>query len=234
MNSILDGFVRAFSLIITLDPELLNILFMSLRVSGSALIIASVLGVSVGAVAGLRRFTCRDTLVTVLHALMGLPSVLVGLMLYLILSRSGPLGFMALLYAPPAMIIAQTVLAFPIIASLSHAAIVSVDPIIRQTAQTLGATPFQVTKAVVHEARFGIMSAAVAGFGRAISEVGAVLIVGGNIAGYTRVMTTTIAMETDKGNFELALAVGIILLAVSFCINLALYRIQRRTAVGRA
>jgi tungstate transport system permease protein len=234
MDSILDGFIKAFSLITRLDQELFGILWMSFKVSGSALIIASVLGIAVGAITGLRRFAGRNALISVLHAFMGLPSVLVGLFLYLVLSRSGPLGFLALLYTPPAMILAQVVLAFPIIASLSHAAIVSVDPIIQQTAQTLGATRFQVTSAVLHEARFGIMSAAVAGFGRAISEVGAVLIVGGNIAGFTRVMTTTIALETDKGNFELAMAVGIILLAISICLNMALYHFQRKTASGRA
>jgi len=233
MDSIYEGFVKAFNLIITLDPELLNILFMSLRVSGSALIIAALLGVAAGAVTALRTFPLRDSMISFLHACMGLPSVLVGLLLYLILSRSGPLGFMALLYTPSAMILAQIILAFPIIASLSHSAITAVDPLIRQTARTLGATPLQETAAVVHEARFGIFSAAIAGFGRAISEVGAVLLVGGNIAGFTRVMTTTIALETDKGNFELAMAIGIILLAVSLTINIALYRIQRRTAVGR-
>jgi tungstate transport system permease protein len=233
MESIHEGFIKAFYLIIALDPELLNILFMSLRISGSALIIAAILGIIVGAITALRTFRFRDSLISVLHACMGLPSVLVGLLLYLILSRSGPLGFLALLYTPSAMIIAQVVLAFPIIASLSHSAITAVDPLIRQTARTLGATPLQETAAVVHEARFGIFSAAIAGFGRAISEVGAVLLVGGNIAGFTRVMTTTIALETDKGNFELAMAIGIILLAVSLTINIALYRIQRRTAVGR-
>jgi tungstate transport system permease protein len=234
MDSIWEGFARAVALIWSLDGELLAILMMSLKVSGSALVIASVLGISMGTLTALRRFPFRDTLITVLHSCMGLPSVLVGLLLYLILSRSGPLGFMALLYTPSAMIIAQVILAFPIIASLSHSAVVSVDPLIRQTARTLGATPFQAAKAVVHEARFGIMSAMVAGFGRAISEVGAVLIVGGNIAGFTRVMTTTIALETDKGNFALALAIGIILLSVSVCINLAFYRIQRRTTVGKS
>jgi tungstate transport system permease protein len=233
MDSIWEGFARAIALIWALDRELLEILLMSLRVSGSALVIASIFGISVGALTALGRFPFRDTIVAVLNACMGLPSVLVGLLLYLILSRSGPLGFLALLYTPHAMTLAQVILAFPIIASLSHSAIVGVDPVIRQTARTLGATPYQAAKAVVHEARYGIMSAAVAGFGRAISEVGAVLIVGGNIAGFTRVMTTTIALETDKGNFELALAIGIILLTVSICLNLALYRIQRRTIVGR-
>ena len=126
------------------------------------------------------------------------------------------------------MVIAQTILAVPIVTALSHAAIIKVDPIIKQAALTLGATPLQASIAVVKEARYGIMSAVIAGFGRVMAEVGAILIVGGNIANYTRVMTTTIALETDKGNFELALALGIILLIISFAINIGLYVIQKR------
>jgi tungstate transport system permease protein len=130
------------------------------------------------------------------------------------------------------MIVAQSILAFPIVGALCHAAIAGVDPIIRQAARTLGATPLQVSLTVVREARYGIMSAIIAAFGRVMAEVGAILIVGGNIAGYTRVMTTTIALETDKGNFELALALGIILLAISLMINTALHIIQKKGMVG--
>ena len=163
---------------------------------------------------------------------MGLPPVVVGLFLYLILSRSGPLGFMGLLYTPWAMVLAQTILAFPIVASLCHAAIVGVNPLIREAARTLGATPIQVSIAVIREARFGILSGIIAALGRVLAEVGAILMVGGNIAGYTRVMTTTIALETDKGNFELALALGIILLSISLLINFALRLIQKRGDLG--
>jgi tungstate transport system permease protein len=131
------------------------------------------------------------------------------------------------------MVTAQGILAFPIVASLCHSAIVSVDPVIRQASRTLGATPFQITLTVINEARYGIMSGIIAAFGRVMAEVGAILIVGGNIAGYTRVMTTTIALETDKGNFELALALGIILLTISLIINMALYLIQKKGMVGR-
>jgi tungstate transport system permease protein len=162
---------------------------------------------------------------------MGLPPVVVGLFLYLILSRQGPLGFLALLYSPYAMILAQTILAFPIVAALSHAAIIKVDPVLKQAAATLGATRTQIAIAIVKEARYGIMSAVVAALGRVMAEVGAILIVGGNIAGYTRVMTTTIALETDKGNFELAIALGIILLFISCGINMVLYLIQRKGVV---
>jgi tungstate transport system permease protein len=154
--------------------------------------------------------------------------VVVGLFLYLILSRSGPLGFLALLYTPLAMIVAQTILAFPIVSSLSHSAIVNVSPVIRQAAISLGATPFQAAMTIIREARYGIMSGVIAGLGRVMAEVGAILIVGGNIAGVTRVMTTTIALETDKGNFELALALGIILLAISLVINFLLHWVQKK------
>jgi tungstate transport system permease protein len=162
---------------------------------------------------------------------MGLPPVVVGLFVYLLLSRKGPLGFMGLLYSPTAMIVAQTILALPIVTALCHSAIRNVDPIIRQAARTLGATSGQETLAVIREARYGILSAVIAAFGRVMAEVGAILIVGGNIAGYTRVMTTTIALETDKGNFELALALGIILLTISFVINAALHGVQKRGSV---
>ena len=157
--------------------------------------------------------------------------MVVGLFVYLLLSRKGPLGFMGLLYSPSAMIIAQTILAAPIVTALCQSAIVNVDPIIRQAARTLGATPRQVTITIIAEARYGILSAIIAAFGRVMAEVGSILIVGGNIAGYTRVMTTTIALETDKGNFELALALGIILLAISFSINFILHAIQKKGTI---
>jgi len=168
-----------------------------------------------------------------MNTFMGLPPVVAGLVLYLILSRSGPLGFMSLLYTTSAMIIAQSILATPIVASLSHSAIVGVDPIVRQASITLGATPFQSSLTIINEARYGIMAGIIAALGRAMAEVGAVLMVGGNIAGYTRVMTTTIALETDKGNFELALALGIILLFLSLLINIILHSVQRKGAVKR-
>ena len=163
---------------------------------------------------------------------MGLPPVVVGLFVYLLLSRSGPLGFMGLLYTPSAMIAAQTILALPIVASLCHSAIVTVDPIIGQAAITLGATPYQKAITIINEARYGILSGIIAGFGRVMAEVGAILIVGGNIAGYTRVMTTTIALETDKGNFELALALGIILLTLSLIINVVLHLFQKKGMIS--
>ena len=228
VSSILEGFGKAFSLILHLDAELLTIIVLSLKVSGSALVIATLLGLPLSALFGFKRFPLKGVMISVLNTCMGLPPVVVGLFVYLLLSRSGPLGFMALLYTPTAMIVAQCILAFPIVTSLSHSAIISIDPIIQQASRTLGATPFQASLTIIREARYGIMSAVIAAFGRVMAEVGAILIVGGNIAGFTRVMTTTIALETDKGNFELALALGIILLGISLLINLVLYVVQRR------
>ena len=231
MNSILESFSKAISLILHLDAELLGIIVLSLKVSGTALVVAALFGLPLSVLLGFRKFPFKGVVISMLNTFMGLPPVVVGLFVYLLLSRSGPLGFLALLYTPSAMIIAQSILAFPIVTSLSHSAIVAVDPIIKQASMTLGATPFQVSLAVVREARYGIMSAIIAAFGRVMAEVGAILIVGGNIAGFTRVMTTTIALETDKGNFELALALGIILLGISLFVNFALHFVQQRGAV---
>jgi len=208
--------------------ELWGIVWLSLWVSGAALMLATVIALPLAALLALQRFPGRDAVINTLHTCMGLPPVVVGLFLYLLLSRQGLLGFLSLLYTPAAMVLAQTILAWPIVASLAHAAIVNVDPVIRQAAMTLGATPRQQAVTIIKEARYGIISAIMAGFGRANAEVGAVLIVGGNIAGYTRVMTTTIALETDKGNFELGIVLGIILLALALLANLALRRLQRR------
>jgi tungstate transport system permease protein len=218
-------------LIIHLDRTLFGIIILSLKVSGSALIISTAIGLPAGALLGLKRFPGRDLAISSMNTLMGLPPVVVGLFVYLLLSRKGPLGFMGLLYSPTAMVVAQTILALPIVTALCHSAIVNIDPIIRLSARTLGATPGQETVAVIREARYGILSAVIAAFGRVMAEVGAILIVGGNIAGYTRVMTTTIALETDKGNFELALALGIILLMISFTINALLHFVQRKGTV---
>lgn len=231
MDSITEGFRKAFILILNIDSELLSIIFLSLKVSGLALIIATASGLPIGTFMGLKRFPLRGIFISLMNTFMGLPPVVVGLFLYLVLSRSGPLGFMSLLYTPSAMVIAQGVIAFPIVAAISHSAVVNVNPVIKQAATTLGATPLQTTITIIKEASYGIMSGVIAAFGRVMSEVGAILIVGGNIAGYTRVMTTTIALETDRGNFELALALGIILLIISLSVNTLLHIIQKRGEV---
>ncbi|BCB96754.1 tungstate ABC transporter permease [Dissulfurispira thermophila] len=232
MHSIFLGFKEAFLLILNLDRELMDIIFLSIRVSGAALLISTVIGLPIGALFGLKRIPMKTMLISISNTFMGLPPVVVGLFVYILLSRSGLLGPLGLLYTPSAMVIAQTILAFPIVVSLCSTAIINVAPIIKQASMTLGATQFQTSLTIIKEARYGIISGIVAAFGRVMAEVGAILIVGGNIAGYTRVMTTTIALETDKGNFELAIALGIILLMLSLIINAIVHSIQRRAISG--
>jgi len=228
METIISAFGRAVHLLLNPTAELIGIIGLSLTVSLTALALAVLVGLPLGTAVGLKRFPLRGLVIAGLNAFMGLPPVVVGLFLYIILSRSGPLGFMALLYSPAAMVMAQFVLALPIVAALSHSAVASVGPDIALSARSLGATPGQTARVVIHEARYGITSAAIAALGRVMAEVGAILIVGGNIAGHTRVMTTAIAMETDKGDFSLALALGIVLLSISVAINMSLYVVQGR------
>lgn len=228
MERIVFSFQNAFHLIFSVDKELTGIVALSLGVSLTAILIASLAGVAFAYLLSFKRVPFKGFITSVLNTFMGLPPVVVGLVLYLFLSRSGPLGFMSLLYTPSAMIIAQTILAFPIISAMSHASIVSVRPGIKLAAIGLGATGLQASFAVIRDSRYGIISSIMAGLGRVMAEVGAVLIVGGNIAGYTRVMTTTIALEYDKGNFELAIALGMILLVISLGLNSALYIFQRK------
>lgn len=233
MQEMTSSLVRAFELLISLDPVLYGIIFLSLQVSGLAVIAAAALGVPAGAGLALVRFPGREAVVSLLNTFMGLPPVVVGLVVYLILSRSGPMGFLGFLYSPTAMIAAQTVLAFPIVAALTHAGIASVDPIVKDAIRSLGATTSQAARLIVSEARYAILAAVIAGYGRAAAEVGAVLMVGGNVEGYTRVMTTAIALETSRGDFELALALGIVLLFLSLVVNLALRAVQKRGALIR-
>ncbi len=228
MDRIIIAFKEAFHLIISFDPELFGIIYVSLCVSLSAMIVSSVFGIGTAYGLWRFRFPFRKLIVNILNAFMGLPPVVVGLFLYIVLSRSGPLGFLGLLYTPSAMVIAQTILAFPIVAAMSYAAIIAVPPNIRLTALGLGATEAQASIALIRDARYGILSSVMAGMGRVLAEVGAVLIVGGNIAGYTRVMTTTIALEYDKGNFELAIALGIILLLIALALNVVFYLFQQK------
>jgi len=228
LNEILLAFKEAFNLIKNLDRELINIVTLSLRVSLSAIVISGFFGIFTASILAFVKFPFRNIIINIFNTFMGLPPVVVGLMLYLILSRSGPLGFLGLLYTPSAMIIAQAVLSYPIITALSLASIKSVSSNIRLAALGLGATPFQANMRVVKDARYGIISSLMAGLGRVMAEVGAVLIVGGNIAGYTRVMTTTIALEYDKGNFSLAIALGLILLLISLLINTLMFVFQKR------
>lgn len=219
MNYILNGISGAFYLIFHLDPELVRIVGVSLRVSGTALFFAAVCGVGIGFQVGIRTFRGKRAVVVLLNTLMALPTVVVGLVGYSILSRRGLLGDFGLLYTPTAMIIGQFVLATPIIASLSLAAVQAMDRRVSLTALTLGASDRQKNWMILAEARFAIMAAVIAGFGRIFAEIGVSSMLGGNIQGYTRNITTAIAYETGKGEFSLGIALGIILLVIALGIN---------------
>jgi tungstate transport system permease protein len=205
-----------------------EIVFTSLSVTGAALIISAAIGIPAGALMGLTRFPGWRVVVTLVYTGMGLPPVVVGLAIYLLVSHGGPLGSMQWLFTPAAMIMAQVVLAFPMIAGLTMAALDAVDPDLRLQIRSLGATSVQETIALLGEAREGIVASVVAGFGAIISEVGAAMLVGGNIEGQTRVLSTAIMLETRRGAFGLALALGGVLLSIAFAINLILLRLQRR------
>jgi tungstate transport system permease protein len=227
LTRIFEGITEAFRLILSLDPELLRIVLLSLQVSGLAIIIASLISIPLGALLGLKPEKKTRLISKVIFTFMGIPPVVAGLVIYLLLSRQGPLGVLGLLYTPTAMIIAQISLATPIIAGLTMVGVRSRGREVVETALSLGAGPGLVTWTVIRESRIAILGAVITGFGRIIAEVGAVMIVGGNIAGHTRVMTTAIVLEVRRGNFELAIGLGLILLLLSFIINSFLYNIQR-------
>jgi tungstate transport system permease protein len=201
---------------------------LSFQVTIIALVFATLVGIPLGAWLGMSRFWGRRLIIALLYTGMGFPPVVVGLFVYLLLSRSGPLGDLGWLFTPPAMVVAEIIIAFPLIAGFTMAAVMSVDPNLRQQVISLGATPRQATWALLREARVGVVVSIIAGFGAIISEVGSVIMVGGNIEGQTRVLTTAIVLETSKGEFALAMALGIILLAVTFFINFAVLRLQGR------
>jgi tungstate transport system permease protein len=227
VHDVIHGFEHAVRLLATGGQDVWSIIARSLIVSGVSTALGCAMGIPVGAAIGLRRFRGKRGAVAAVNVGMSLPPVVVGLVVYLLLSRSGPLGFLGLLYSIPAMITAQTILAAPLIAALTVAAVESVDRRARMVALSLGASQLRATMTLLEEARFAMGAAVIAGFGAVISEVGAVMIVGGNIAGHTRVMTTAIVLETGKGDFDVAIALGIILLLIAFIVNLGLGFIQR-------
>ncbi len=227
MFDLLDGIIEAFSLIIALDPDLIQIVLLSLQVSLTAIIISTLLAIPLGTLLGLKPEKKTRLFNKIIFTFMGMPPVVGGLIIFLLLSRMGPLGVLDLLYTPSAMIIAQVFLATPIITGLTMVGIRAKGAEVEETARSLGAGSFLAAWTVVREARFAILGAIITGLGRVIAEVGAVMLVGGNIAGKTRVMTTAIVLETRKGNFELAIGLGIILLLLSFIINSVLYNVQK-------
>lgn len=214
-----DAFATALRLVAGGDPELVGIVLLSLQVSLTAVLVASVLALPVGAAVALFRFPARGAVIVVLNALMGLPPVVAGLIIYLLLSRAGPLGPLGLLFTPTAMVIVQSLLIFPIVAALTRQLVSDLWEEYREQLWSLGAGRLRAIPTLLWDGRFSLLTALLAGFGRASAEVGAVLIVGGNIDGVTRVMTTAIALETSRGNLALALALGIILMTLTLLVN---------------
>ncbi len=228
MNEIWTGFLRAIELIVALDPQVVEITVRSLSISLSSVLIASIICIPLGGLIEFREFWGKRWLINIIQTLYSLPTVTVGLLIFLILSRSGPLGDLGLLFTPTGMVIGQTILITPIMVGLTISAMGGVGQQIRDTARSLGATEFQIIMTVIKEAKPAVLAAVLLSFGRALSEVGVAMMIGGNIRGYTRVLTTAIALETSMGYIEISIALGIILLSISLIINLLLSWVQGR------
>jgi len=228
VDLILDGIRKAFWLLITFDPEVMGITLLSLKVSGLATLVSLIMGISSGTAIALTRFPGKRLAVSLINTGMGLPPVVVGLFVTILLWRNGPMGFMELLYTPSAMIVAQTIIATPIVMGITLSAMQQLPPKLRQQILALGANRAQLVWMLMREARLPLLAAVMAGFGGVISEVGASIMVGGNIKGYSRVLTTATVMEASKGNFDTAIALGIILLLLAYAVNLVLTHVQQR------
>ncbi len=227
MNPIAEGIREALRLLATLDPEVMSIAGVSLKVSLTSTAAATLLGLPLGFALATREFAGRGVLITFVNTLLALPTVVVGLIGFAMLSRQGPLGVMGLLYTPVAMAAGQTILAAPIVTAFTLSAVQAIDPRVAETARTLGATRRQLRWTMLVEARFAVLAAVIAAFGRVVAEVGISLMIGGNIRHYTRNLTTAIALETSKGEFGLGLALGVILMALGLVVNGALHLVQR-------
>lgn len=230
MNYILEAFVNAVKMIVRLDQELLSIVFVSLKVSIISTTLATVMGVPLGFSIAIRNFYGKRIVIVILNTLLALPTVVVGLFVYSLISRSGPIGRLGLLYTPTAMVIGQFILALPIVTAFTLSAIQGMDKRIKKTALSLGANNVQTASILISEKKFAIFSAVIAGFGRVFAEVGVSMMLGGNIKEYTRNITTAIAFETGKGEFALGMALGIILLTIAFSINILVHHFQRKEA----
>ena len=228
MELILDGILKALQLLFSLNPEVLGITFLSLEISGAATLISVLIGISIGTIVALNHFPGKRLVVSVVNTGMGLPPVVVGLFVMIFLWRNGPFGFLGILYTPEAMIIAQAIIATPIVMGITIAAIQNLPAKLRLQILSLGATRLQMVWFLLREARLPLLAAIMAGFGGVISEVGASIMVGGNIKGYSRVLTTATVMESSMGNFDVAIALGIILLLLIFLVNYLLTVIQQR------
>jgi len=228
MSTFVQGFLHAIQMILSFDPALMEIVRLSLTVSGLALVISAMMGLPAGIILGLKDFPGKRLVVAIVYTGMGLPPVVVGLTIYILLSRQGPLGELGWLFTPKAMVITQFILSLPLIIGFTMTAIAAVPPALSMQLRSLGATQRQIVFTLLYEARAGVVAALIAGFGAIISEVGSVMIVGGNIEHKTRVLTTSIVLETRRGNFSLAIALGIILLAITFSANWMLLHLQGR------
>jgi tungstate transport system permease protein len=228
MDFLLHSLAAAIDLIARRDPEVTAAVMTSVSVSAWSILLASLLAVPAGVVLGVARFRGRQGVLALLNTLMAVPTVVIGLFVYSLISRQGPLGSLGLLFTPAAMVAGQALLALPIVANYTLTAVQGADSRIIPTALTLGASPLRASLQLVREIRSGLLAAVIAGFGRVLSEVGIAMILGGNIRGLTRTMTTAIAMETGKGEFAVALALGLVLMSVALAINLVLTRIQQR------
>ena len=226
MDYIIEAFLGAFGLILSLDREVFTIALFSLQVAGTATVLATVIGVPLAYRIATRNFFGKQAVLTIFNTLLALPTVVVGLFCYAFLSRRGPLGFLDLLFTPSGMIIGDLILALPLIIALTIAAVNAVDPRARLTARALGANARQTSWTVLLDARYALMAAVISGFGRVLAEVGAATMLGGNIRGYTRTLTTAIALETSKGEFAFAMALGLILLTLALLVNLLLRYLQ--------
>ena len=233
MIDVWQGLVEAFRLVVSLDSDLFEIVLLSLRVTLTAVLIASLIGLPIGSWLAINRFRYRRATIALLNAMMGLPPVVVGLIVYILFSRSGPLGVFGLLFTPTAMIIAQVIIITPLIASIAHQAIRELWAEYHDLLISLNTSRRQRIMTLLWDARRSLLTASLAGFGRAIGEVGAIMIVGGNIDHVTRVLTTAIALETGKGDFALALGLGFILIALAIAVNMAIHMLSRTERGGR-
>jgi len=228
MELIIEGIKKALVLLFTFDREVLGITFLSLKISGTATLISLFIGITTGTIVALTRFPGRQLVVSLINTGMGLPPVVVGLFVTIFLWRSGPFGFLEILYTPTAIILAQAIIATPIVTGITLASIQQLPANLRLQILALGATRIQMIWILVKEARLPLLAAVMAGFGGVISEVGASIMVGGNIKGYSRVLTTATVMEAGRGNFDIAIALSVILMLLAFCINAILTQIQQR------
>ncbi len=228
MVEIWHGLLKAIELIVSLDPEVMEIAGRSLRISVTSALLASLICVPMGSLIHFHSFRGKRILISLIQTFFSIPTVAIGLFVFVLFSRAGPLGGLDLLFTPTVMVLGQMILITPILLGLTISALSGVDKIILDTARSLGASSFQTAIVVLREARFAVMAAIIMGFGRAISEVGIAMMVGGNIRGFTRVITTAISLETSKGDLELSIALGIILISIALIINIILSRIQQR------